>query len=154
MRGTLQRATVILALFFVSSAFGEVIFSRRVYKEHGASYQQIFLWNPADGVLKELTHSPRDHYHPTCDGRIVKFTSPSPDVTDDVKEPESGHGRGKGRRWRAGTARKTGFAVAELRTVCEGGRIRSLRQRGDFGGVAVGQADRPVPDPGQHLPDR
>jgi hypothetical protein len=70
---------------FVSSAFGEVIFSRRVYKEHGASYQQIFIWNPADGVLKELTHSPRDHYHPTCDGRTVKFTSPSPDVTDDVK---------------------------------------------------------------------
>src|ERR1017187_3422505 len=85
MRGTLQRATVILALFFVSSAFGEVIFSRRVYKEHGASYQQIWTWNPADGVLKELTHSPRDHYHPTCDGRIVKFTSPSPDVTDDVR---------------------------------------------------------------------
>jgi WD40 repeat protein len=84
MRGTRQRATVILALF-VSSAFGEVIFSRRVYKEHGASYQQIFIWNPADGVLKELTHSPRDHYHPTCDGRIVKFTSPSPAVTDDVK---------------------------------------------------------------------
>ncbi len=43
------------------------------------------MWNPADGVLKELTHSPRDHYRPTCDGRIVKFTSPSPDVTDDVK---------------------------------------------------------------------
>jgi hypothetical protein len=85
MRITLQRAAVILALLFVSSAFGEVIFSRRVYKEHGASYQQIFIWNPADGVLKELTHSPRDHYHPTCDGRIVKFTSPSPDLTDDVK---------------------------------------------------------------------
>jgi hypothetical protein len=85
MTATLQRATVILALVFVSSAFGEVIFSRRVYKEHGESYQQIFLWSPADGVMKELTHSPRDHYHPACDGRIVKFTSPSRDVTDDVK---------------------------------------------------------------------
>lgn len=85
MTGRLQLATVILALLFVSSAFGEVIFSRRVYKEHGASYQQVFIWNPADGVLKELTHSPRDHYRPTCDGGIVKFTSPSPDVTDDVK---------------------------------------------------------------------
>ena len=79
-----QRAIVILALLFVSSAFGEVIFSRRVYKQHGASYQQIWTWNPADGVLKELTHSPRDHYHPTCDGRIVTFTSPSRDVADDV----------------------------------------------------------------------
>jgi hypothetical protein len=85
MTGTLQRATVILALLSVSSAFGEVIFSRRVCKEHGASYQQIFIWNPADGVLKERTYSPRDHYHPTCNGRIVKFTSPSPDVTNDVK---------------------------------------------------------------------
>jgi hypothetical protein len=62
-----------------------MIFSRRVYKEHGASYQQIFLWNPESGVLKELTHSFRDHYHPICDGRTVKFTSPSRDVTDDVK---------------------------------------------------------------------
>jgi hypothetical protein len=62
-----------------------VIFSRRVYKENGASYQLVWTWNPADGVLKALTHSPRDHNHPTCDGRIVKFTSPSPDVTNDVK---------------------------------------------------------------------
>jgi len=43
------------------------------------------MWNPADGVLKELTTSARDHYHPTCGGRIVKFTSPSRDVADDVK---------------------------------------------------------------------
>jgi hypothetical protein len=80
-----QRATVILALLFVTSASGEVIFSRRVYKEHGASYQQIWTWNPADGVLKALTHSLRDHYNPTCAGRTMKFTSPSPDVTDDVR---------------------------------------------------------------------
>ena len=80
-----QRATVILALVFISSAFGEVIFSRRAYKEHGASYQQIWTWNPADGVLKALTHSPRDHYNPICDGRVIKFTSPSPDVTDEVR---------------------------------------------------------------------
>jgi hypothetical protein len=72
--------TVLLALVFVSCVFGDVIFSRRVYKEHGASYQQIWTWNPADGVLKELTHSLRDHNHPTCDGRLVKFTSPSPDL--------------------------------------------------------------------------
>jgi len=62
-----------------------VIFSRRIYKENGASYQQVWTWNPADGVLKALTHSPRDHYNPTCDGQIIKFTSPSPDVTDDVR---------------------------------------------------------------------
>jgi hypothetical protein len=79
------RTTVILVLLFISSASAEVTFSRRVYKEHGASYQQIWTWNPEDGVLKALTRSPRDHYHPTCDGRTIKFTSPSPDVTDDVR---------------------------------------------------------------------
>src|ERR1700728_2756468 len=84
MTTTPQRATVILALLFVSSAFGEVIFSRRIYKEQGASYQQIWTWNPADGVLKELTRSPRDHYHPACDGRIIKFTSPSRGVPDNA----------------------------------------------------------------------
>jgi hypothetical protein len=82
---TRQRGTVILALLFLSSASGEVIFSRRVYKEHGASYQQIWIWNPADGGLKALTHSLRDHYKPTCDGRIIKFTSPSPGSTGDAR---------------------------------------------------------------------
>jgi hypothetical protein len=77
---TPQRATLILALLFVSSAFGEVILSRRVYKEHGASCQQIWIWNPADGVFKALTHSPRDHYYPICDGRLIKLASPSRDV--------------------------------------------------------------------------
>jgi hypothetical protein len=65
---------------FISSASGEVIFSRRVYKEHGASHQQIWTWDPANGVLKALTKTPRDHYHPTCDGRLITFTSPSPDT--------------------------------------------------------------------------
>src|SRR5262249_23759912 len=37
----------------------------------------IWTWNPADGVLKELSHSPRDHYSPTCEDGIVKFVSPS-----------------------------------------------------------------------------
>lgn len=84
MNITAQRATVFLALL-VSSASGKVIFSRRVYKEHGASYQQIWTWSPADGVLKALTHSPRDHYNPKCDVRTIRFTSPSLDVTEDVK---------------------------------------------------------------------
>jgi hypothetical protein len=45
-----QRVTIILVLLFISSASAKVIFSRRVYKEHGASCQQIWTWNPADGV--------------------------------------------------------------------------------------------------------
>ena len=85
MSGKPQRALVILLLFFFSSAFGEVIFSRRVYQEHGTSYQQIYSWNPADRVLKKLTNSLRDHYHPTCEGKMLKFASPSPDVAADVQ---------------------------------------------------------------------
>jgi hypothetical protein len=74
-----RRAGVIFALLLVAPAFGDVIFSRRVYQEHVASFQQIWTWNPADGVLKQLTRSLRDHYHPACDGTLVKFT------TDDAK---------------------------------------------------------------------
>ncbi|HWE50264.1 MAG TPA: hypothetical protein VG273_10765 [Bryobacteraceae bacterium] len=80
MTVTPGRVAAILGLFFVSSACGQVIFSRRVYREHGPSYQQIWMWNPADGVLKELTHSPRDHRRPECKGSTVEFTTPSPDL--------------------------------------------------------------------------
>lgn len=74
------RAASLLLLFFVTAASGELLFSRRVYKQHGASYQQIWSWNPATGALKPLTNSPRDHYNPTCDGRIIRFTSRASDA--------------------------------------------------------------------------
>jgi hypothetical protein len=58
------------------SLFGQdVVFSRRVYKEQGRSYQQIWSWNPANDVLKELTHSARDHYHPACKGVSITFST-------------------------------------------------------------------------------
>ena len=95
-----QRAGAILALLFVSSASPEVIFSRRVYQQRGASYQQIWTWNPQDGVLKALTHSARDHYRPTCGGRTITFTSPSYDLTDHVRlwrlNPATGEERAVG----------------------------------------------------------
>lgn len=75
-----QRAAALLVLLFASSASAQVIFSRRVYKERGASYQQICTWNPANGDLKVLTNSGRDHYNPTCDGKTIKFISPAPDI--------------------------------------------------------------------------
>jgi hypothetical protein len=53
----------------------EVVFSRRLYKEQGQSYQQIWSWNAATGVLRELTHSARDHFHPACRGSSVIFAS-------------------------------------------------------------------------------
>jgi hypothetical protein len=78
-----------------------VVFSGRVYKERGASYQQIWTWNPEDGRLKALTHTTRDHFNPKCDGRLIKFTSPSPDEAEDVKvwslNPATGEERVMGR---------------------------------------------------------
>jgi hypothetical protein len=67
----------ILSLSFMPCLYGqEVVFSRRVYKERGPSYQQIWTWNPANGVLKQLTHSARDHYLPACKEGKITFVSP------------------------------------------------------------------------------
>jgi hypothetical protein len=68
---------VLLALWPLASKLpAQVVFSRRVYKERGASYQQIWNWNPADGALKALTSSARDHYRPVCKGDAITFVSP------------------------------------------------------------------------------
>src|SRR5580693_6858571 len=143
MIGTLQRATVILTLLFVSSAFGEVIFSRRVYKDHGASYQQIFIWNPTDGVLKELTHSPRDHYQPTCDGRFVKFTSPSPDVTDHVKlwslSPATGEEKVIGR-----APEPRGRPDSQSRSCDQFAKLRELEACGNEETLVVSRSGRQI----------
>jgi hypothetical protein len=67
----------ILSLSLMPCLYGqEVVFSRRVYKEQGPSYQQIWSWNPANGVLKQLTHSARDHYLPACKEGKITFVSP------------------------------------------------------------------------------
>jgi hypothetical protein len=76
MSGTTQFVILILSFFLASSLSGQVVFSRRVYKERGPSYQQIWTWNPSNGVLKALTHSPRDHYLPACTGGGITFVSP------------------------------------------------------------------------------
>ena len=66
----------ILSLALTASLCGqEVVFSRRVYKEQGPSYQQIWSWNPANGALRELTHSARDHYLPACKVGSITFVS-------------------------------------------------------------------------------
>jgi hypothetical protein len=67
----------ILSLALTSSLCGqEVVFSRRVYKKQGRSYQQIWSWNPANDVLRELTHSARNHYLPACKNGRITFVSP------------------------------------------------------------------------------
>lgn len=78
MSGARQFVVLILSFFSVSSLSGQVVFSRRVYKEQGHSYQQIWTWNPANGVLKALTRSPRNHYQPACVKGKITFVSPEP----------------------------------------------------------------------------
>jgi hypothetical protein len=76
-----NKVTLFLLFLFLSSASAQVIFSRRAYTEHGMSYQEIWTWNPANGDLKALTNSARDHYNPTCDGRTRRLFSGYPDRT-------------------------------------------------------------------------
>jgi len=74
-----SRLPVICGLLLLLSPLpGQVVFSSRVYKEQGRSYQQIWNWNPADNSLQQLTDSPRDHFLPTCSGRLISFVSPEP----------------------------------------------------------------------------
>jgi hypothetical protein len=75
----------ILPCVLATTVSGQVVFSRRIYKESGRSWQQIWQWNPIDRSLKELTHSSRDHYHPICTRGGITFTSPSADDSDHVK---------------------------------------------------------------------
>jgi hypothetical protein len=74
----LPRSSAILGLLLLLHLplSGQVVFSRRVYKEAGPSYQQIWNWNPADNTLTPITVSPRDHYQPSCSGRRITFVSP------------------------------------------------------------------------------
>jgi hypothetical protein len=65
-----------LILFLLLPLPGQVVFSRRVYKESGSSYQQLWNWNPSDNSLKELTDSARHHFLPACSGQRILFVSP------------------------------------------------------------------------------
>src|ERR1700749_220784 len=60
----------------------QVLISRRVYQEHGASYQQIWNYNPLDGALQPITHSTRNHFKPTCSSKTsILFTTSQPAPT-------------------------------------------------------------------------
>ncbi len=60
-----------------ASLHGQVVLSRRVYAEHGRTWQQLWNWSPSDGALKPLTNTPRDHSQPHCsrDNRRIFFIS-------------------------------------------------------------------------------
>jgi dipeptidyl aminopeptidase/acylaminoacyl peptidase len=62
-------------LLGTASLGAQVIFSRRVYAEHGRTHQQIWEWKASDGSLKALTHSPRNHFQPmnSRDGKRIYF---------------------------------------------------------------------------------
>ena len=76
MRSWLGAACIAVSLAPVS-LHAQVIFSRRIYAEHGRTYQQIWTWSAAHGSLKPLTKSSRDHSHPVCshDGKRILFVS-------------------------------------------------------------------------------
>jgi hypothetical protein len=78
MSGKTRFVIPLLSLVVAWSLNGQVVFSRRVYKEQGRSYQQIWTWNPANGTLKALTQSPRNHYLPACTNGKITFVSPEP----------------------------------------------------------------------------
>lgn len=92
-----QLVIPILSFFLASALSGQVVFSRRVYKERGPSYQQIWTWNPSNGALKALTHSPRNHFLPACTGGKITFVSSQEKWDDNSKlwsfDPASGEER-------------------------------------------------------------
>lgn len=74
-------AASIFFLLGTGSLDAQVVFSRRVYAEHGRTYQQIWEWRSSDGSLKALTHSPRNHFQPmnSRDGKRIYFLAGSDD---------------------------------------------------------------------------
>ncbi len=77
----------IVFLLSTGSLWAQMIFSRRVYAEHGRTYQQIWEWKAADGSLKALTHSSRNHFQPMTsrDGKRIYFlTGPADSETTNV----------------------------------------------------------------------
>ncbi|MGB6943438.1 MAG: hypothetical protein WBE37_13645 [Bryobacteraceae bacterium] len=71
------RAACIAVSLVPACLQAQVIFSRRIYAEHGRTYQQIWRWNAAEGSLKPLTKSPHDHSDLVCsrDGKRIVFVS-------------------------------------------------------------------------------
>jgi hypothetical protein len=72
----LARFALAAILLLASSASAEVIFSRRIYRTVGTSYQQIWIWDPISGALTQLTRTARDHLGPLCEDGRIRFYSP------------------------------------------------------------------------------
>ena len=85
MSGKFASWLLTVALLSCAPVSGQVVFSRRIYQVRGSSYQQIWVWNPADGSIVPLTRSARDHYQPRCSSAEITFTSPSPDSARPMK---------------------------------------------------------------------
>ncbi len=110
-------------LLGAGSLDAQVIFSRRVYAEHGRTYQQIWEWRASDGGLKALTHSPRNHFLPLSsrDGKRIYFSG-RPGRLGDYERVEL-------RSWRR--SRKRDSARPRLRI----GRRRWQRRSAGFDGA-------------------
>ena len=76
MRARALRDCAIIAVF-PALLTAQVVFSRRVYRPSGRTYQQVWVWSPSDRSFKPLTDSERNHFRPACseDGRHIYFLS-------------------------------------------------------------------------------
>lgn len=72
----MKRVAACLVLLLPQWLSAQAVLSRRVYAEHGRTWQQIWI-SDATTNFRQLTHSPRDHSEPRCsrDGRLVYFVS-------------------------------------------------------------------------------
>jgi len=143
-----------ILLLLVSTLSGQVVFSRRVYREQGPSYQQVWNWNPAGNSLTQLTDSPRDHFLPVCSGRRILFVSPEPWQAnasqwsfdrDTRNEQAIGPVPPEAGQERAGIKGCNVSAVAgPLEACAKGGELSVSRGGKQTGHVLVGNDDLPI----------
>jgi Tol biopolymer transport system component len=64
-------------LYLAGWANAQVVLSRRVYAEHGRTWQQLWISDPGGTNFRQLTRSARDHSEPACsrDGKTIYFVS-------------------------------------------------------------------------------
>ncbi|HXS95737.1 MAG TPA: hypothetical protein VN736_14130 [Candidatus Limnocylindrales bacterium] len=126
----------------------DVVFSRRVYQERGRSYFEIWSWTPANGSLRQLTHSARDHFEPSCKtGGRIRFVSPEA-WQDTAKTWEFDHGveRVVSARAPGETARAMDCAAVGTLRACGSGNSVTLTEGGRrITTVKVGEHDTGMP---------
>ncbi|HWB86728.1 MAG TPA: hypothetical protein VG675_21465 [Bryobacteraceae bacterium] len=81
-----RKSLLAYAILLTLPLSAQVVFSRRVYAEHGNSALQIWMWRPSNGSLVPLTREARMHAMPLCsrDGKQIFFISGTERATTGV----------------------------------------------------------------------